>query len=147
MNWSEFDIDRLGADLEHDGMSDSEIDEFFAHYGVPGMKWGVRKAAQKGARRQEKQLSDKTKKTIDYNAGRYSRRTSTGLGAVFSGSIAANVAALVAGSAALPIAAPVFAAGAVGGGILLNRSIKKVGRQTYIRTKNDLKSGKLDSSR
>lgn len=26
--------------LKHDGMSDEEVDEFLAHYGISGMKWG-----------------------------------------------------------------------------------------------------------
>lgn len=40
---SDDDILRIGTFLEHDGMSDSEIDAWFEHTGTKGMKWGVRK--------------------------------------------------------------------------------------------------------
>lgn len=36
-------IDQIGEFLEHQGLSDEAIDEYFVHAGVPGMKWGVRK--------------------------------------------------------------------------------------------------------
>ena len=149
MNWTDFDIDRLGADLEHDGMSDSEIDEFFAHYGVPGMKWGVRKAKNQLAVRNERRnkLPDSTKKVIDYNSNRYTRRLRTGADGLTGGFLAANVAALVAGSAAVPVVGPVFAAGAVGGAVISRRIMLASGQNKYIKIKNDLAAGgKRDSS-
>lgn len=36
-------VDQVGEYLEHQGLSDDEIDEFLEHFDVPGMKWGVRK--------------------------------------------------------------------------------------------------------
>jgi len=39
----ELEIDQLGDYLEHNGLSDDEIDEVLAHFGVKGMKWGVRR--------------------------------------------------------------------------------------------------------
>lgn len=38
------DADEIGTYLEHQGLNDDEIDSFFAHYGVPGMRWGTRRA-------------------------------------------------------------------------------------------------------
>ncbi len=40
---TEDDILKMGSFLEHQGMSDPEIDDWFEHAGVRGMKWGVRK--------------------------------------------------------------------------------------------------------
>lgn len=37
------DVDVIGQMLEDKGMTHSEIDEWFAHAGVKGMKWGVRR--------------------------------------------------------------------------------------------------------
>lgn len=37
-------IDQIGLFLEHQGLSDEAIDDFFEHHGVKGQKWGVRKA-------------------------------------------------------------------------------------------------------
>lgn len=38
------DTDQIGEFLEHKGLSDDEIDDYFEHHGVKGMKWGQRKA-------------------------------------------------------------------------------------------------------
>jgi hypothetical protein len=37
------DIDSVGKQLEDRGLTHEEIDEFFAHHGVLGQKWGVRR--------------------------------------------------------------------------------------------------------
>lgn len=37
-------VDQIGLYLEHQGATDYEIDEFLEHFGVKGMKWGVRRA-------------------------------------------------------------------------------------------------------
>lgn len=47
---NEDQIDLIGTMLEDKGLSHSEIDDFFEHSGVKGMKWGVRKAAKKDVR-------------------------------------------------------------------------------------------------
>lgn len=36
-------VDEIGMFLEHQGMSDEFIDQFFEHHGVKGQKWGVRR--------------------------------------------------------------------------------------------------------
>lgn len=43
-------IDQIGDFLEHQGLSDEQIDEYFEHHGTKGMKWGVRRAARRGNR-------------------------------------------------------------------------------------------------
>lgn len=40
------DTDQIGEFLEHKGLSDDEIDDYFEHHGVKGMKWGTRKQAR-----------------------------------------------------------------------------------------------------
>ena len=40
-------------------MSDTAVDEFLAHYGVKGMKWGKRKAGQSDSSSKPKRLSRK----------------------------------------------------------------------------------------
>jgi hypothetical protein len=35
------DANEIGEYLEHQGLNEKEIDNFFAHYGVKGMRWGV----------------------------------------------------------------------------------------------------------
>jgi short subunit dehydrogenase-like uncharacterized protein len=143
------DFDKLAEDLHHQGMSDEEIDDFFAHYGVPGMKWGVRKAKNQLAVRDERRnkLSNKTKKVIDYNSNRYTRRARTVGWGLEGGAAAATVASLVAGSAAVPVVGPVFAAGAVGGAVISRRIMLASGQNRYIKIKNDMANkNKRDSS-
>ena len=41
--------EEIGEYLEHRGLSDDEIDDFFEHHGVKGQKWGVRRAQKKAA--------------------------------------------------------------------------------------------------
>lgn len=48
---NETTIDVIGMELERKGLSHSEIDDYFEHHGVKGMKWGVRKQ-----RRHDRQL-------------------------------------------------------------------------------------------
>ena len=36
-------IDEVGEFLEHNGLTDEEIDAYFEHHGVKGQKWGTRK--------------------------------------------------------------------------------------------------------
>jgi hypothetical protein len=43
-------VDQIGEFLEHQGLSDEAIDAFFAHYGVKGQKWGVRRAQKRAAK-------------------------------------------------------------------------------------------------
>jgi hypothetical protein len=39
-------ITEIGKHLEHQGWSDDAIDEYLSHFGVKGMKWGVRREAR-----------------------------------------------------------------------------------------------------
>lgn len=43
------DIDEIGEFLEHQGLSDEAIDEYFEHHGVKGQRWGVRRAEKRAA--------------------------------------------------------------------------------------------------
>ena len=42
--------DQIGEFLEHQGLSDEQIDAYFEHHGVKGQKWGVRKAEARAAK-------------------------------------------------------------------------------------------------
>ena len=55
---NEDQIDLIGTMLEDKGLSHSEIDDFFEHSGVKGMKWGVRKEAKKEVRALSKNASE-----------------------------------------------------------------------------------------
>lgn len=43
MDFTAEEIDEIGAKLEHGGFSDEDIDTWFEHSGVKGMKWGTRR--------------------------------------------------------------------------------------------------------
>jgi len=45
--YTEEQIDAIGLMLEEKGLSHSQIDEYFEHHGVIGMKWGFRKGKDK----------------------------------------------------------------------------------------------------
>lgn len=65
---NEASIDIIGNSLEEKGLSHVEIDEYFLqHYGVQGMKWGQRKAANKAnvARLQSQGLSKRQAKNTN----------------------------------------------------------------------------------
>jgi len=65
---NEEQIDLVGSMLEDKGLSHSEIDAFFEHSGVKGMKWGVRKEAKM----EVKKVSDNAREIM-----RESRRAQT----------------------------------------------------------------------
>lgn len=45
------EIDLIGNTLEHQGLTDDQIDDYFLeHQGVKGMKWGVRRAEKRAAK-------------------------------------------------------------------------------------------------
>lgn len=56
--------EEIGNVLHHGGMTDKEIDEYFAHYGVKGMRWGKR-----GTRRAQKRV-DRLRRVSAGNASR-----------------------------------------------------------------------------
>ena len=74
-------------------------DEYLAHYGIRGMKWGVRKAremgGERGAKRLSKQYAKASKKLAKLekraaNSGKYARRAALmGAGAAAAGGLAA----------------------------------------------------------
>jgi len=45
--YTEEQIDAIGLMLEEKGLSHAQIDEYFEHFGVVGMKWGIRKGKAK----------------------------------------------------------------------------------------------------
>jgi len=47
--FTEADIDTVGHMLEEKGLSHSQIDSYFEHHGVKGMKWGVRREQKRAA--------------------------------------------------------------------------------------------------
>lgn len=57
------ELDKVGLALEHSGMSDDEIDSYFLeHFGVKGMKWGVRRQVSRSERSAgRKELRDTAK--------------------------------------------------------------------------------------
>jgi hypothetical protein len=70
------DVDEIGTYLEHKGLSDDQIDDFFAHYGIPGMRWGVRRANRIDPRSQagrERQYIKDTERAV-----KTKRRVATG---------------------------------------------------------------------
>ena len=82
------DIDEVGTYLEHQGLSDDEIDAFLEHFGVKGQKWGVRK--------NRKKIPTKTERKANlYNTARKSQRTSrrvaTGATAIFTYGLAKSI--------------------------------------------------------
>lgn len=50
--YTDEEIDSIGLMFEEKGVSHSEIDAYFAHRGVKGMKWGVRREQKNTARYQ-----------------------------------------------------------------------------------------------
>lgn len=51
---TEDEILEIGFALEEGGLSHSEIDAYFAHYGKPGMKWGVRRSRRPANAKQQR---------------------------------------------------------------------------------------------
>lgn len=76
---SDDEVFEIGSALEHSNMSDDEIDTYLEHYGVKGMKWGVRRerrastfnrARQKDGPRVSKVKAGLTTGPIDLVKGR-----------------------------------------------------------------------------
>lgn len=45
------EMDLIGTTLEHQGLTDDQIDDYFLeHHGVKGQKWGVRRAEKRAAK-------------------------------------------------------------------------------------------------
>lgn len=81
---------------EYYGVSTTSSQDFLAHYGVKGMKWGVRKAIASGSdralRRQYKKASKKLAKLekLGANGKKYAKRAAAyGAGAAAAGGLAA----------------------------------------------------------
>ena len=104
--------------------------DFFAHYGVKGMKWGVRKALEKGGSsgaralaRQYKKASKKLRKLEKHGANgkKYAKRAAAlGVGAAAAGGLAAVGTKGV--SSAIGAAGKAFSTGAAGAGSLISRA-------------------------
>lgn len=81
---------------EYYGAASTPTEDFLAHYGVKGMKWGVRKAIQKGSdralRRKYKKAERKLAKLekLGSNGKKYAKRAARyGAGAALAGGLAA----------------------------------------------------------
>ncbi len=59
MAFVESDIETIGLMLEEKGLTHSEIDNYFEHHGVRGMKWGQRHAKKVAARKVAAQKKQK----------------------------------------------------------------------------------------
>ena len=80
-------VEELGTYLEHQGLSDDEIDAVLEHYGVKGQKWGIRR------NRTQKRIPSKTeRKRQQFDAVKRDTKTQrrVATGAAF---IAANIIA------------------------------------------------------
>lgn len=55
------DIDTMGHMLEDKGMTHDDIDLYFEHHGVKGMKWGERHAVKKAARQKNRALNNQSR--------------------------------------------------------------------------------------
>lgn len=83
-------------DNEYYGAASTPTEDFLAHYGIKGMKWGVRKAIQNGndraLRRQYKKAEKKLAKLekLGSNGKKYAKRAAAyGAGAAVAGGLAA----------------------------------------------------------
>lgn len=80
---------------EYYGVASTPTDDFLAHYGIKGMKWGVRKAIQRGDDRALSRQYRKAEKKLAKlerlsNGSKYAKRaTRYGLGAAAMGGLAA----------------------------------------------------------
>lgn len=60
MELTEQKIEEIGSRLEHNGLTDDEIDaHFLEHFGVKGMKWGVRRQKAVAAAKQRAKTPDR----------------------------------------------------------------------------------------
>lgn len=67
------EIDLIGSTLEHQGLTDAEIDEYFLeHQGVKGMKWGVRRAEKRAAKGPDR-FGNRNNQTVQRRLDRVSR--------------------------------------------------------------------------
>lgn len=119
--------------------------DFLAHYGVKGMKWGVRKAIEEGGRaatnrslsRQYRKAERKLRK-LNYYSNRGIQGGRAGVNAAIAGLGAAG-AAMLARSGNPISAIPAAAMGAWGAAdaIRLGRKATKAGHERVVKERND----------
>lgn len=84
-------IDEVGEYLEHQGLTDDDIDEVLAHFGVKGQKWGVRRA-----KKQARAMTKAGRKEALYKAtlknNKTQRRVATGAAFIATNLIANGIA-------------------------------------------------------
>jgi len=71
------EIDSIGTILEEKGMSHSDIDLYFEHYGVPGMKWGKRRLLNRSLNK-ESRLKDQKDRRVSIEKDRNYFRSGKG---------------------------------------------------------------------
>lgn len=69
--FTEKEISEIGVMLEDKGLTHQEIDAYFEHSGVKGMKWGVRRANAKEARGQKRANRNEKIDIARYNLHKY----------------------------------------------------------------------------
>lgn len=91
---------------EYYGVASTPTEDFLAHYGIKGMKWGVRKAIQRGSDRALSRQYNKAQKKLAKleklanNGKKYAKRAAGyGAGAALAGTIAGMGASKFAGAA------------------------------------------------
>jgi hypothetical protein len=114
---------------EYYGVATTPTTDYLAHYGVKGMKWGVRKALSKGGIAAEKALARQYKKDAKHLAKlekravsgkKYAKRAAAlGAGAAAAGGLA--VAGTAGVSKGIGYAGKAFSQGAKGAGALMQR--------------------------
>lgn len=115
-------IDEVGEYLEHEGLDDEEIDSVLAHFGVPGQKWGVRRAKKQAKARGKTARKQEVFEAVRRDA-KTQRRVATGA-AILAGGIIAKRIAKKAKLPASTIYSPKYAAAVLAGAAVVNSAMR-----------------------
>jgi hypothetical protein len=121
------DADEIGTYLEHQGLTDDEIDSFFAHYGVPGMRWGIRRKGRVDPRskagRKHQFVKDSERKV------KTQRRVATGAAYVVGRVVLGRV---IKKKGFSPLKSAQIQAGSVAGAALVNSIMRARGSEQLL---------------